>query len=190
MGVGNSKAGAVFGAGLRRHVEANLGAIWPIGQWHVTCRSESGDIKWRDTIDNLVTTEGANQILLSTLSGAANSTIWYVGLKSTGSYVVADTAASHAGWSELIPYANPRKTWAATSSSVSAGSISNSTSVASFAITSSANVAGAFLISSSSQAATTGVLYAVGEFSAAKDVANGDTLEVTATFTAVTSSGA
>jgi hypothetical protein len=191
MGIGGSKTGDNFDAGVRRNVGLG-GGVSPLGRWRAECYAEGATEhpKWVEEWENLVTTEGANEILLATLSGAANSTIWYIGLKSTGAFVVGDTAASHAGWTELTTqYADPRKTWAATSSSVSAGSVSNSTSVASFSITSSGNCAGAFLTSASSLASALGVLYAVGEFAAEKDLAASDTLEVTATFTAVTSSG-
>jgi len=190
MSIGNSKAGANFDGALRSNRPFG-GAVLPVGRWTVACYSQGATEKpkWSETFDNLITTEGANELLYGCLFGAGGSTDWYIGLKSTGAAVVADTAASHASWTELTNYADPRVLWAGASSGVSAGSVSNSTSVASFTMTSSANIAGAFLQSASSQAATTGVLYAAGDFSAEKDVVTNDTLEVTATFTAVTSSG-
>lgn len=191
MGIENSKAGAIFGGQLRS-AQGFVNKVNPVGRWTVACYSEGAtdSPKWVEEYDNLITTEGANELIYGCLFGAGGSTDWYIGLKSTGVAVVADTAASHASWTEITNYTDPRKLWAAASSSVSAGSIDNSTSVASFAITSTGNVSGAFLQSASSQGATTGVLYSVGDFTTPKDTSSGDTLEVTATFTCVTSSGA
>jgi hypothetical protein len=90
---------------------------------------------------------------------------------------------SHGSWTELTPYSNStRPQW--NGGTASAGSIDNSASKAQFTCNATATVVGAFLSDNSTKGGTTGKLYAAGNFSASKDVASGDTLEVTATFTA------
>jgi hypothetical protein len=156
------------------------------GRWSIVCRDRHGKVKWTDVIENLVTNVGLNHLLDATLSAATQITTWYVGLTDgTPTTAAGDTAASHAGWTEVTAYdeAN-RQTW--TDGGVSGQSVSNTASPATFTIsTNSTTVGGAFLISDNTKGGTTGTLYAVGAFSAGdKSLDDGDSLEVTATFTA------
>jgi hypothetical protein len=68
---------------------------------NVSARTE----KWRDTIDNLVTTAGKNLLLDSVLAGEDYTAVGpFIGLISGVDYgvgpVVGDSMASHAGWAE------------------------------------------------------------------------------------------
>lgn len=156
-----------------------LGLRTTISQiYQVECYGPDGILKWSDSFENLVTTEGLNKYLDATLKTGLTTPAWYVGLKGTGTAAAGDTLASHAGWSELNPYTGDRPAF--TPGTVSGGSVDNSASKASYAITGSATVAGAFVCSAAT--GTTGTLLGAGDFSAgSKSVASGDTLNVTVT---------
>ena len=135
---------------------------------------------WLEAWQNIVVNQGLDDLLSITLAAGTQDTSWFVGLKGSGSVAAGDTLASHAGWSELTPYAGNRLAW--TPGAVSAQSVSNSASTADFAINGSATVHGAFLAGVNT--GTSGRLYAAGDFSGgSRAVISGDTLKVTATFT-------
>ena len=174
------KAHAV--AAIRRAISGG-GAIQ--GDWKLTARKADGSLKWEDTISNLVTNEGLNHLLDVTLSAATQITTWYVGLISgTPTVDATDVMNSHSGWTEVVAYdESVRQTW--TDGGVSSQSVSNSASVATITCsTNSTTVGGAFLTSVSTKSGTTGVLYSAGAFTGGnKSLDDGDTLEVTATYT-------
>lgn len=167
---------------IRSAVQEELGLK---GIWDVVCFGKDGKEKWRDTIENLVTNAGESYMLQAGLDAQTQITAWYVGL-SDGTPTVAegDTMATHAGWVEVTAYTEGvRQTW--TGGTESGQSIDNSASKASFAINGTTTVGGAFLNSASDKSGTTGTLYAVGAFSGGdRALVSGDTLQVTATFTA------
>ena len=148
----------------------------------VECHGPDGVLKWREEFDNLVTTEGLNKYLDSTLKTGATSPAWYVSLvtgKTTG-YAAADTLAAHAGWTEGTPgtdWTGNRQAW--TPGTINAGSVSNIASKAVFPILTTKTVHGALLCSAAT--GTGGVLLGVGDFSSAKNVENSDQLSVTVT---------
>lgn len=141
----------------------------------VECYDRHGKLKWREIIENLVTTEAKNDIIDKYFKGSAYTAAWYLGLKGTGSAAVGDTLASHAGWAEVTPYAGNRP--AITFGTTSAGS--NTASAISFSINASATVAGAFIASVNT--GTAGTLYSAGDFAASRSVLSGDTINVTPT---------
>lgn len=154
------------------------------GRYEVECIGPDGELKWRDTIENIVTTVGGNLALDTILAGSAFTATVVMGLKGTGTAVIGDTQASHAGWLEVglanaPTYSGSRKTpsWSAASAK------SKATSAAvSFSITGSGTVAGCFLNINGSATIdnTTGTLFSAGDFTGgSKTVANLDTLNVT-----------
>lgn len=152
------------------------------GTYTVTCVGEDGQVKWEDTIKNLVTTVGKNNLLDNYFNTASFTPAWYLGLvdgASTPSYNVADTASSHSGWTESAAYSNstrPAPSW----NSATGGS--KSTTATAFNINGTATIAGTFLISNSTKSGTTGILYSAGSFTGGnKSVSSGDTLNVTYT---------
>lgn len=176
-----SKVDVRFDAGLIAQAALG-GAARMRGKWEVVCRDKDGNVKWTEQFENIVVTEGLNDLLTATLTGGTRYTTWYVGLKGTGTPAAGDIMTSHATWSELVPYSNAnRPTW--TPGAVSGGSVSNTASKASFSINSGTTVYGAFLSSDNTKSGTAGHLYAAGDFSSSRAVISGDTLEVTATFT-------
>lgn len=133
------------------------------------------EFKWKETIHNLVTTAGKTDIVDKYFKGSTYTAAWYMGLAGSGTKAAADTLASHAGWTEQTPYSGNRP--AITFGTTSSGS--NTATAVSYSITGSATVAGAFIASVNT--GTSGILYSVGDFSASRTVASGDTLNVTAT---------
>lgn len=158
-------------------------AVMMKGRFTVWCVGPDGKEKWRDTIDNLVTTVGENDFLDKYLKGSAYTQTFRMGLKGTGTAVIADTQVSHASWSE-VGLANA-PTYTGSRKSVTMGSAAAGVSTSptqSFAMTSSGTVAGCFTNNGGSGTVddTTGVLFSAGDFTAGnKVVTNGDTINVT-----------
>lgn len=174
---------AMGGAGIESNSGMGEGAN-ATGTYRVECRDAEGNLRWAEDIENLVTTVGKNDALDKYLSGSAYTAAWYVGLISSASFaagpVDADTAASHAGWTESANYTQgtrPAAAW----SGASGGSKSLSTP-AQFSINANVTIKGCFLISNNAKSGTTGILYSAGLFSGGdKIVQNGDTLNVSYT---------
>ena len=147
--------------------------------WKVTCLDKDGNIKWEENEKNIIVTAGLNHVLDVEFHATTQVTTWYIGLKAAGTPIAADTMASHSSWAEITDYSGNRKEW--TEGAASSGSMTNGSSV-DFSITGTATVAGAFL--NTAATGTAGTLYGVVDFSSARSVINGDTLQVTVTVTA------
>ena len=147
---------------------------------------EFQEIAWTEEVPNIVTTGGKNDLLTQYFKGSSYTAAWYVGLIANGSfsaYAAGDTMASHTGWAESTVYSNStRVAWSG--GTASAGSIDNSGAQAAFNINGSDTVRGAFLTTGSAKSGTTGILYGEADFSQARAVLSGDTLNVTVTLTA------
>jgi len=147
--------------------------------WKVTCLDVNGNVKWAEEKKNLITTAGLNHILDTQFHASTQVTTWSIGLKGAGTPAAGDTMASHATWSEISDYTGDRKEW--TEGAAASGSMTNASSV-DFAINGTATIAGAFL--NTAATGTAGTLYGVVDFSSARAVISGDTLQVTVTVTA------
>jgi hypothetical protein len=150
----------------------------PYFTYEVECIGADGEVKWTEVYKNLVTTVGKTDIIDKYFKGSAYTAAWYLGLKGTGAAAVGDTLASHAGWSEVNPYAGNRP--AITFGTTASGS--NTATAVSYSINASATVAGAFVASANT--GTSGTLYSAGDFATARSVISGDTLNVTLTVSA------
>lgn len=141
----------------------------------IECIGPDGEVKWRETVRNLVTTPGKTDIIDKYLKGSGYTAAWYLILKGAGSIAAADTLASHAGWTESTPYAGnrPTITWGTTSAG------SNTATAVSISINATATIAGAGCCTVNT--GTSGVLYNMSDFAASRSVASGDTLNVTPT---------
>lgn len=152
--------------------------------WEVECRDAEGNVKWTDTIDNLVVDVGLNEILDKFFKGSTYTAAHYVGLLGgTGTVVAGDTMSSHTGWTESTVYSNAnRPTF--TPGTVAAKAVDNSASKAVFNVNAAGTVKGAFLATNNTKGGTTGILVSAGLFlSGDKTVGDGDTLNVQLTYT-------
>lgn len=154
------------------------------GTYRVQCHDADGSLLWEETVHNLVTTVGKNNMLDNHLSGSSYTAAWYMGLISATSYTTGpaagDTMASHAGWAEDQNYsqtARPTTVW----NSAAAGSKSLTSGMA-FTMNASTTIKGCFLVNNSTKGGTTGTLFSAGLFTGGdQPVVAGNTLTVTYT---------
>jgi hypothetical protein len=145
----------------------------------------NGEVRWNDEFANTVMTAGKTDLVDKYFKGSTYTAAWYVGLVSSSGYsaiAAADTAASHAGWTEDQNYSQANRP-TLTFGTASAGSVNNSGSVAAFSINGTTTIKGAFVITNNTKGGTTGTLYSAGLFSGDRAVVSGDTLNVTITLT-------
>jgi hypothetical protein len=185
----HSKAQDSITAGLitQRTGSERMGAG---GVFTVTCVGADGQEKWSDTFHNLVVNQGLQDMNSKYFAATGYTSAWYLGLvEGPGSgttFAAADTLASHAGWTELVPgtdYTGNRKAVTfGTATTADPSVISNSAAPSSFAmLVNGTVVAGALL--SSVATGTSGILFSAGDFSGGdKTVDSGDTLTVTYSF--------
>lgn len=167
------------------------------GFYTVQCHDKDGNLKWEDTVKNLVTTVGANYALESALAASALTTVGpFMGLIGAVSYTtgpaISDTNSSHGGWTEAggtnaPAYTGNRKTVVF---SAAAAKSKASTGTYTFAITSAGTAKGLFLVLGTGALATkdntAGTLYSAGLFTGGDKgtLDNGDSVTVTYTATA------
>jgi hypothetical protein len=155
----------------------------PNGMFTATCTGADGQVKWVETFHNLWTTLAKSDMLDKYLAGSAYTASLFMGLKGTGTAVVGDTQASHAGWLEVglanaPTYSGTRKTPAF---NAAAAGVKATSAAVNFAITSTGTVAGAFINNGGTSAIdnTTGLLFSAGDFSLSRSVVSGDQINVT-----------
>lgn len=190
MPIAKSEMGESVQAGVGKSTQGDAGAVLG-GVFNVTCFDADGNLKWEDEFHNLVTSVGLQDLNTQYFKGATYTAAWYLGLVTgpgaSNTYLVANTSASHAGWSESSAYSQatrPAVTFG-TATTADPSVISNSAVPSVFSMNASATIAGAFLISNSTKGGTTGILFSVGNFSGGdKVVSSGDTVNVTYTFNA------
>lgn len=183
-----SKAADAFGASLTRGGGAQEG-IKGGGVFTIECRGSDGELKWSAESHNLVVNVGLKDMNDKYFLGSNYTATWFIGLYGAGASnnpAATDTMAVKPGWTEVVPYSNatrPACTFdAATTADPSV--ITNSSSPAIFNINATGTVGGAFLVSNNTKGGTTGILFSAADFAAPGDrnVASGDTLSVTYTF--------
>lgn len=154
-------------------------------RYHIECWRPDGTLRWQDWADNLVVNVGLDEFLQRIWKSAAFTASDFVGLTDgTPTIAAADTMASHAGWTEPVPYSEATRP-AFTPGTVASQSVDNSASKASFSINATATIGGCFASDNNVKGGTTGILLGVAAFSGGdKAVANLDTLNVTLTSTA------
>jgi hypothetical protein len=159
------------------------------GVYHIECHDKDGNLKWTAESKNLVVNEGLQYMAGTGLTSVAQITSWYLGLYGAGASntpAAGDTMASHAGWTEIVPYSNATRVTATfvTATTANPSVVTNAASPATFTINATATVGGAFLTSSSTKSGSTGTLFSAADFAAPGDrsVVSGDILSVTYTF--------
>jgi len=145
------------------------------GHYEVECVGADGQVKWRDTIENVVTYLGKNHMLDNDLQTSVAIVGPYMGLISSVGYgagpVIGDTMGSHGGWTEAglanaPTYTAPRKTcaWNAAANGVKA-----LTAALAFVMTGGGTVKGAFVVYGTGALSTidnaAGTLFSAGVFS-------------------------
>jgi hypothetical protein len=183
-----AKAKDVAASGLIARPESSEGAK-AVGKYFFECFDKDGNLKWSAESKNLVVNVGLQYMAGTGLDGATTRiTSWYIGLYGAGASntpAASDTMSSHAGWTEVTTYSEstrPAATFAA-ATTANPSVVTNSASKASFSINGSTTVGGAFLTSSSTKSGTTGTLFSASDFTGGdRSVVNGDTLQVTYTF--------
>lgn len=153
------------------------------------CYDRDGNLKWESKSPNLVVNQGLQDMNSKYFLGSGYTATWYVGIygaASSNNPAAGDTAASHAGWTEVTNYSQANRPTAvfATPSLADPSVITNSASPATFSINASITAGGAFLISNNTKGGTTGVLFSAADFQAPGDrnMISGDTLQVTYQF--------
>ena len=144
------------------------------------CYDENGKLVWQETIKNIVPTLGLNDILNQYFEGSGYTAAHYVGLKSTGTPVLADTMASHATWTELEIYSEAVRQTLSYSAAASGSKVAAQVS---FSIDDSGTIGGTFISTDAVMGATDGILISALNFSSSHTVASGYTLTDDITFT-------
>jgi len=146
-------------------------------------------VKWEESLKNLVVNQGLQDMNTKYFKGVSYTATWYIGLygaAASNNPVAGDTAASHGGFTEVVPYSNATRPAATfgTATTADPSVISNSASPAVFTINATATVGGAFLISDNTKSGTAGVLFSASDFASPGDrsVASGDTIQISYTF--------
>lgn len=184
-----------IGDSVDASVTRNAGQIDHIGLdgvYQATCYDASGNVKWTDTIQNLTTNVGRQNLVQNYFVTNAGAGAVVMGLKGTGSADFTDTQASHGGWLEVgganaPTYSGTRQTPTFTTTTTANPAVLATSTAVVFTMTGSGTVAGAFINVNGSATIdnTTGVLFSAGDFTAgSKTVSSGDTINVTYTLSA------
>lgn len=159
------------------------------GVFKAICVAQDGTVKWEVSSHNLVVNQGLQDMNMKYFKGSTYTATWYVGLygaASSNDPLATDTAASHPGFTEIVPYSNATRPAATfgTATTADPSVIDTSGAPAYFTINATDVVGGAFLISDNTKSGTAGVLFSASDFGSPGDrsVASGDTLLVTYTF--------
>ena len=185
---------AKLGDAVDATVTRNAGSVELLGLQGVytaDCYDAQGNLKWSDSIKNLTTNVGRQDLLAKYFSNTAAGAV-VMGLKGTGTAAYADTQASHATWLEVggtnaPTYSGTRKTPSFSASTNANPSVLATSAAVVFSMTGSGTVAGAFINVNGSSTIdnTTGILFSAGDFTAgSKTVTSGDTINVTYTLSA------
>lgn len=186
----NSKAvaGDRLGASVVQQSSSTEG-IKGGGVFTVQCHDKDGNLKWEAQSANLVVNVGLKDMNDKYFTGSGYTATWFIGLygaAASNNPVAGDTAASHAGWTEVTAYSQATRPSAVFAAATTADPsvISNSGSPAVYNINGTTTVGGAFLISNNTKGGTTGVLFSAADFQSPGDrsVASGDTINVTYQF--------
>lgn len=178
------KMGIGADADITRGAQAT-GAVVFRNTYECECVGPDGRVKWVDGGTNIMTNEGLDEVLDKFYKGSTYTATHYVGLlDDSPTLAAADVMNSHAGWVEAVPYSDANRQ-TLTLGTVASQSVDNSASKASFTINATDTVGGLFLTTDNTKSGTTGNLIGEVAFSGGdKAVADGDTLNVTATLTA------
>lgn len=159
------------------------------GVFEAECIGPDGRVKWREKAHNLLTTEGIAHILNALLHGSTQITAWYVVPFESDHTPAAGNTYATPGYTESTAYDEANRV-AYNEAEASGGSVTNSANKAAFTINASKTIYGASLIGGGTAATTKGntdgggTLLCLARFSSSRAVEDGDTLNITYTFSA------
>ena len=186
--VDKAKSTDTVSSGLVAGTRSSENAL-ALGRFDFECIGADGKVKWTGSVPNLVVNAGLAYMAGSALTSVAQITSWFIGLygaAASNTPAAGDTMASHAGWTEVVPYSNANRVAAVfvTATTANPSVATTSASPASFSINATSTVGGAFLTTSNTKSGTTGTLFSASDFTSPGDrsVVSGDTLNVTYTF--------
>lgn len=175
-------AAMVTGGGVENGIKGG-------GVFTLQCFDKDGNLKWEAETPNLVVNVGLKDMNEKYFTGSSYTATWFIGLygaAASNNPAAGDTAASHAGWTEVTAYSQATRPACSFGSSTTADPsvISNSGSPAQFSINGTTVVGGAFLISNSTKGGTTGILFSAADFQSPGDrsVFSGDIINVSYSF--------
>lgn len=152
------------------------------GLFTVEHRDSDGTLLGIHEAPNAIVTEGVHHMMETEFRSGAASATWYIGLIDNSgwtTYAAAHTMATHAGWTEAVPYSNAnRPQW--TCGAAAARAITNAATV-DFTCNGASTLKGLFIVNESTKSGSTGTMWSEAGFSSTVTVANGDTLKVTYT---------
>jgi hypothetical protein len=159
------------------------------GVFTIQCFDKDGNLKWEAADKNLVVNVGLQDMNTQYFTASGYTATWYLGLygaAASNDPAAGDTAALHAGWTEVTAYSQATRPACTFGSATNADPsvISNSALPAVFTMNSTVTVGGAFLISNNTKGGGTGILFSASDFASPGDrnVVSGDTINVTYTF--------
>lgn len=159
------------------------------GVFIAKCYDSDGNLKWESRTPNLVVNQGLQDMNSKYFLGSGYTATWYIGVygaAASNNPAASDTAALHAGWTEVTNYSQSTRPVATFASPTSADPsvITNSASPATFSINATVTIGGAFLISNNTKGGTSGILFSASDFQSPGDRAmvSGDSLLVTYQF--------
>jgi hypothetical protein len=188
MSIEKARAAEVVSGGLTANTGATEGAK-ATGKYIVECYDKDGNLKWVAETPNLVVNVGLQYMAGAALTSTTPITSWYIGLygaASSNNPASSDTMASHIGWTENTTYSQSTRPAAVFAAATNANPsvVTNTANKATYSINGTTTIGGAFLTSDDVKGGTTGTLFSAADFQAPGDrsVVNGDTLNVTYTF--------
>jgi hypothetical protein len=187
MPIAKAKSTDTISSGLVAGTRSTENAV-AVGRFDFECIGADGKVKWTGSVPNLVVNAGLAYMAGSALTSVTQITSWYVGLYGAGASntpAAGDTMASHAGWTEVVPYSNATRVACTfvTATTANPSVATNLASPAAFTINATSTVGGAFLTSGSAKSGTAGTLFSAADFSSPGDrsVVSSDTLNVSYT---------
>lgn len=160
--------------------------VFPKNVYTVECFDKHGNPKWVEKIQNIVTTQGFNDLLDKYFKGSTYTAAWYVGLIDNAGFsalAAGDTAAEingSNGWDEMSEYDEATRP-ALTLGTPASASVDNSASKAVFTISATKTANGIFVVSTNTIDGTSGILYGAASFGSPRAVVDDDVLNVTVT---------